>query len=300
MNIVTGAFGYIGRYIAGRLLDMGEPVTALTGRPDRPNPFGSRVRAIPFAFDDPAAMAEGMRGATTLYNTYWVRFPRGELTHERAVRNSIAMFDAARQAGVRRIVHVSITGASSQSRLSYFRGKGELQEALSRLGLSYVIVRPTVVFGREDILVNNIAWILRRFPVFGLPGRGDYRLQPVSVDDVAELAVEAGHLEENVALDAVGPETYTFRELVEAIARSIGRAARLVPLPPRLAYLAAWGLGRLVNDVVLTWDEVEGLMAGLLVSEGTPTGRTRLSQWLAEHADGLGVSYASEMARHYR
>ena len=157
-----------------------------------------------------------------------------------------------------------------------------------------------MIFGAEDILINNIAWLLRRFPVFAVPGRGDYRLQPVFVEDVAEIAVTAAHRDDNIAIDAVGPEVYTFDQLVRTIAGTVHRRARLVHLSPGLALLLSRLVGYLTKDVVLTSDEVEGLMATLLVSEGPATGETRLSDWLRQVGGSLGTRYASELARHYR
>lgn len=300
LNVVTGAFGYTGRYIARRLLSMGEQVATLTGHPERPNPFGGQVRVARFRFDDEGELARSLEGATTLYNTYWVRFPRGEVTFDKAVENTLVLIRAARQAGVRRLVHISITNASVDSPLPYFRGKGVLERAIAGAGLSYAIIRPTVVFGPGDVLINNIAWFLRKFPVFAVFGAGNYPIQPVHVEDVAELAVSAAQAEGNVALDAVGPETYTFDEMVRLIAETVGSRARLAHLPPRLAHLLTRVAGCLVRDVVLTSDEVAGLMAGLLVSQDSPTGSTRLSDWLGQNAEVVGTGYASELRRHYR
>ena len=300
LNVVTGAFGYTGRYIARRLLSMGEQVATLTGHPERPNPFGGQVRVARFRFDDEGELARSLEGATTLYNTYWVRFPRGEVTFDKAVENTLALIRAARQAGVRRLVHISITNASVDSPFPYFWGKGVLERAIAGAGLSYAIIRPTVVFGPGDVLINNIAWFLRKFPVFAVFGAGDYPIQPVHVEDVAELAVSAAQAEGNVALDAVGPETYTFDEMVRLIAETVGSRARLAHLPPRLAHLLIRVAGCLVRDVVLTSDEVAGLMAGLLVSQDSPTGSTRLSDWLGQNAGVVGTGYASELRRHYR
>lgn len=299
MNVVTGAFSYTGKYIARRLLAMGEPVRTLTGHPGRLDPFGGRVEAMPLTFDRPAELTGALRGASTLYNTYWVRFEYGKVTFESAVQNTLNLFQAAREAGVGRIVHVSITGASVQSALPYFRGKGRLEEALATSGLSYAILRPTLIFGREDILINNIAWMLRTFLVFAVPGDGRYRVQPVYVDDVAQIAVDAGHQTANLVLDAVGPETYAYEDLMRLVAGAVGRRARIVHLPPALMLLASRLLGGLVRDVVLTRDEIAGLMAGLLVSGGPPTGTTRLSRWLLENAASVGARYVSELERHF-
>lgn len=279
---------------------MGEPVKTLTGHPSRPDPFHGGVEVMPLAFDRPAELAGSLRGASTLYNTYWVRFEYGTATFERAIQNTLTLFQAARDAGVPRIVHLSITGARVDSALPYFRGKALLEEALTASGLGYAILRPTVIFGSEDILINNIAWILRTLPVFAIPGDGRYRVQPVYVDDVARIAVDAGHRTTNLVVDAVGPETYTYEDLVRLVAGAVGRRARIVHLPPPLVLLASRLLGALVRDVVLTRDEIGGLMAGLLVSAGSPTGTTQMSRWLLENAVTVGARYASELERHYR
>ena len=299
ISVVTGAFGYTGRYIAQRLLDGGATVRTLTRNPASASPFGDRVERRPLDFNNSEQLTDGLRGADTLFNTYWIRFARGTVNHDTAVRNSRNLIDAAAAAGVQRIVHISITNADAESPLPYFRGKGLVEEHIRNSGLAYSIIRPTVIFGREDILINNIAWFLRRFPVFPIAGRGDYRLQPVFVDDVARLAVESASADGNTTLDAVGPETFTFRELVNQIRQTTGGRARLLHLPSALTYSAATLVGLALRDVVLTRDEIDGLMAGHLVSSDPPTGTTRLTDWMRQHRDTLGHRYASELARHY-
>ena len=300
LSIVTGAFGYTGRYIAQRLLDGSATVRTLTRNPASASPFGDRVERRPLDFNNSEQLTDGLRGADTLFNTYWIRFARGSINHDTAVSNTRNLVDAAVAAGVQRIVHISITSADATSPLPYFRGKGLVEDHIRNSGLPYSIIRPTVIFGREDILINNIAWFLRRFPVFPIAGRGDYRLQPVFVDDVASLAVESASADGNTTLDAVGPETFTFKELLQEIRQTTGGRARLLHLPPALAYTAATLVGLALRDVVLTRDEIDGLMAGHLVSSDLPTGTTRLTDWMRQHRDTLGHRYASELARHYR
>ena len=304
LNAVTGAFGYSGRYIARRLLDQGKRILTLTGHPDRPNPFGGSVAIVPFNFERPAALARSLEGVETLYNTYWVRFSRGPATYDRAVRNIKTLFNAAKAAGVRRVVHLSIANPSSGSPLPYYRGKAEVETALVESGMTYGILRPTLLFGgltpAEDVLINNIAWLLRHFPVFVIPGEGRYGVQPIHVDDLAELAVRLGAETKNAIADAAGPETFTFEELVRLVARAAGSRAWIFHAPPGLALLAARALGLFVGDVLLTPDEVKGLMGNLLVSKAPPAGRTRLSAWLAENAHLMGARYASEVRRHFR
>ena len=300
LSVVTGAFGYTGRYIAQRLLESGQRVRTLTRNPASASPFGDRVERRPLDFNDAAQLAESLQGADTLYNTYWIRFARGPVNHDTAVQTSRSLIDAAVAAGVRRVVHVSITGASSDSPLPYFRGKGQVESHIRESGLAYSIIRPTVIFGREDILINNIAWFLRRFPVFPVAGRGDYPVQPVFVDDVAQLSVDSASGSSNVTLDAVGPETYTFDELARTIRQTTGGRARIAHLPPWLVFASASLMSLILRDVVLTRDEIDGLMAGHLVSADPPTAATRLSDWMRNHRDALGRRYASELARHYR
>ena len=299
VHAVTGAFGYSGSHIARLLLDRGEQVRTLTGHPDRPDPFGGRVEVARFRFDEPSAMREALADVRVLYNTYWVRFDHGTATFSRAVENSKALFRAAADAGVERIVHTSITNPSRHSPLPYFRGKAAVEEALLEAGIPHAILRPAVFFGGRDVLVNNIAWLLRHLPVFGIAS-GAYGIQPVHVEDFARLAVEHGEGRADVVLDAVGPETFAFDEFVRLIRRGVGSRA-LVARVPRWALLAtARFVGSVVGDVVLTRDEVAGLTSNLLVSKRPPTAGARFSDWLAEHAAELGVEWGSELARHYR
>ncbi len=297
LHVVTGAFGYSGKYIAARLLAQGRRVRTLTNSRERSNPFGGQVEAHPFNFDDPPRLVESLRGVAVLYNTYWVRFNTTEFKHAVAVENTLRLFEAARQAGVSRVVHVSITNPSENSPLEYFSGKARLEHALIESGLSYAVLRPTVLFGKEDILVNNIAWTLRRLPVFGVFGNGQYRLQPIYVDDLARLAVEQGRERANRCIDAIGPETFTYRELVRQIGIIIGKPRPIVSVPPLLGYVAGSLIGKLVGDVMITREEIEGLMQGLLCTDSPPAGPTRLTDWAREHASTLGFKYASELAR---
>ena len=299
-DAVTGAFGYTGKYITQRLIAAGRRVVTLTSRPDRPNPFGEEVTAAPFDFDQPDKLVRTLRGVDTLYNTYWVRFNYGGTTYDQAVANSKVLFSAAAEAGVRRLVHVSITNPSLDSKLPYFRGKALLEAALKETGLSHAILRPAVIFGKEDILINNIAWLLRRFPIFAIPGNGAYRLQPIYVEDMADLAVAAGRAADNQLVDAIGPETFTFDELVRAIAATVGSRTWITHAPPGLALFVSRFISRFVNDVLLTRDEVDGLLADLLVTDSPPAGTTRLSDWMRENAATLGSRYASELKRHFR
>lgn len=297
---VTGAFSYSGKYITRRLLARGEEVITLTGHPGRSDPFEGKVKAYPLNFQDETELIASLRGVHTFFNTYWVRFDHDANTQPRAVENTRKLVQAAVKAGVQRIVHISITNPSLDSDLPYFWGKAANEQTIMASGLPYAILRPTVLFGAEDILINNIAWLLRRFPFFAIPGDGQYRLQPVFVGDLAELAVDVGYAQDNVIWDAVGPDIFTFEELVRLISRTLGLNRGLLHVPPRIALAAAQFLSLFVGDVLLTTEEVEGLMAGLLVSGEPPRCETHLATWLQKNKESVGIRYASELERHYK
>jgi len=299
LDVVTGAFSYTGRFIAPRLLARGRRLRTLTNHPDPEHPLARRIETRPLDFDRPGPLAEALRGADTLYNTYWVRSTHGAASFAQAVRNTTALVEAARAAGVRRLVHVSIANPTPAA-LPYYRGKAQLEEVVRGSGLAYAIVRPTLLFGHGDVLINNIAWFLRHLPVFGIPGDGRYRLQPVFVEDYADRIVEAGAMDENVIIDVAGPEIFTFEELVRTLRDAIGCRTALIHLPPSLTLAGTRAVSLFLSDMALTASELRGLMAELLVSSQPSTCPTRLSDWLRIAADTLGRRYASELDRHYR
>ena len=299
-DVVTGAFGYTGKYITRRLLAAGRAVRTLTGHAHRPDPFGGRVQVAALDFRNPEALTESIRGASVLYNSYWVRFSHGRVTFSEAVENSKILIRAAKDAGVGKVVHISIANPSIDSHLPYYAGKARVEQAIIDSGLPYAILRPIVIFGAEDILINNIAWFVRHFPVFAIPGSGEYQIQPIFVEDMADLAVNAARADGNLVLDAVGPEIFSFNELAQLIASSVGSKIKVVHVPPGLLRPMLRLLEPFVGDVVLTREEIDGLLENLLVSRQTPTGTTRLSDWLERNASTVGTTYASELKRHYR
>ena len=300
LNIVTGATGYTGKYVTRRLLAMGQQVKSLTNHPHRENPFGDKVSMLPYNFENPEALVESLRGATTLYNTYWVRFSYGKVTFDTAIKNTKVLIEAAKRAGIRRIIHVSIANPDSTSELPYYQGKGLLEQVVIESGLSYAIIRPTVIFGHEDILINNIAWLLRKSPIFAIVGSGEYKIQPIFIEDMANLMVMASEQKENIILDAVGPETFTFNKLVELIKSKLHSMAKIIHISPRAMLSLSRLIGYVVKDVILTKEEVDGLLANLLISSQTPTGSTQFTEWLGKNTATLGTHYSSELGRHYR
>jgi nucleoside-diphosphate-sugar epimerase len=299
-DVVTGAFSFTGRHIARRLLAQERRVRTLTRRPQPPGTEDIKVDVAPLQFKDRAALVESLRGADVLYNTYWVRFRHGKVGFGDAVANTRTLVGAAVEAGVRKVVHISVSNPSIDSHLDYYAGKARTEDIVRNSGLRWAIVRPTLVFGTGDILINNIAWLLRRMPIFPIPGLGGYRVQPVAVEDVAEIATWAAEQSDNITVDAAGPDTVTYGEFVEGIAIAVGRRPRFVYTSPRLTLWAGNIVAARLRDVMLTKEELQGLMEDLLVSHEKPRGARRMDNWLLSSADTLGRTYASELDRHWR
>jgi NADH dehydrogenase len=296
-HVITGALGYTGKVVAEQLIERAIPLRTLTNSPNRPNPFGDAIDIKPLSFDNPDALAHSLDGAAVLYNTYWVRFNHKLFTFEQAVTNTKILFEAAKRAGVGRIVHVSILHADEADDLGYYKGKHELEEALVETGIPHSIIRPGVLFGRSDILVNNIAWVLRRMPIFGVFGDGSYRLRPLHVEDMASLLVEHANMSGDFTVDAVGPEEFSYIGLVRTLAEILQVRRPIMRIPSPIAFACSKLLNPFVKDVIITKEEVKGLMRGLLDSQNPSTGTIKLTQWAKEHRDTLGYRYASEVGR---
>ncbi len=304
LHVVTGAFGYSGRWIAHRLLEKGIRVRTLTNAVGRDDPFDGRVEVHSLDFDNHAALVESLRGAQVLYNTYWVRYnhPRRNFEHGIAVENSRRLFAAAAEAGVERIVHFSVAHPHKAPDWTYFRGKVAVEGLLHDSEHSYAILRPTVLFGGgRNVLINNIAWMLRKFPVFGVFGMGNYPIQPVHVKDVARVAVEQGELRENVTIDVTGPETFRYKEYIGLMAKSMGLRRLILPMPSTVGWVFGKFVGLILQDLVITRAEIRGLKRGLMASDEKPLGVHKFSEWIAEHGNELGIAYQNDLKeRRYR
>ncbi len=297
IDAVTGAFGFSGQVIAEKLLEKGIQVRTLTNSPNRQSPLQGKVEVRSLNFNNKREIIDSLSGVTTLYNNYWVRFNCRDFDHDRAVRNSEILVEAAKEAGVRRLVHVSITNPDPSSRLSYFRGKAQVEQIVQDSGIPYAILRPAILYGPNDILVNNIAWMLRRFPIFLLIGRGKQLIQPVYVGDFAEIAVDAGMQHNNCILNAIGPETFEFRELVHCIRDALNESTQIMPFPKIFVYLLTRIGNGIMGDYILTWDEIEALNQNLLFVNDSPLGKTKFSDWIVENANRMGNRYSNELLR---
>ena len=304
MHVVTGAFGYTGRWIAHHLLEKGVQVRTLTNAVGRDDPFDGRIEVHPLDFDDHATLVESLREAEVLYNTYWVRYNhrRRNFEHGIAVENSKRLFKAAAEAGVERIVHFSVAHPHKAPDWTYFCGKVAVEKYLNDSDYCFAILRPTVLFGgHRNVLINNIAWMLRKFPIFGVFGMGNYPIQPVHVKDVARVAVEQGESRENVTIDVTGPETFRYKEYIGMMAKSMSLRRIILPMPPFVGWLFAKFLGLLLQDLVITRAEIKGLRRGLMASDEDPLGQLKFSEWIAEHGKDFGKRYQNDLKeRKYR
>jgi uncharacterized protein YbjT (DUF2867 family) len=297
---VTGAFSYSGAAIAGELQRRGRHVRTLTAHPDRAPSSGSPVEVHPLDLTDGATLRRSLSGVDTLYNTYWVRFPQGGSTFESAVENSRALFAAAADAGVRRIVHLSITHPDTRSPYPYFRGKALVERDLLSTGVPCAIVRPAFLFGRAGVLINNIAWMARHLPVLAVGDGGGYRVRGIHVDDLARQCADLGEQEGNVIADAVGPESMPFRTLVARVRDAVASRAPIVSVPGWALTPLATALGSAMRDRLLTGDEYHAMADGLADSDAPSSGGSRFTEWVTANADGLGRRYANDTRRRAR
>jgi uncharacterized protein YbjT (DUF2867 family) len=296
---VTGAAGFSGRFIAEALLDRGYEVQSLVSNLARKDPFEGRVRYSAYNFADFDVLKTNLKNVTTLVNTYWVRFNRGDINFELAINHSRILFNAAKAAGVERIIHISVANPSPDSELPYYRGKWQVERQLIEIGIPYTIIRPTLIFGLGDILINNIAYLLRRFPAFAIPGDGKYRIQPIHGEDLAEIVFESIDARTNLIMDAAGPEIYDYNEIVQMIASVVGSKSWIFHLQPGQAVFLASIIGRLLGDVIITREEIAGLMQNKLVSSQTALGKSSFHEWLIEYSPRIGKIYASELERNF-
>lgn len=294
---VTGAFGYSGKYITQKLFEKGYKVKTLTNSPHKKNPFENKIEVVPLSFENRDLLKENLSDINVLINTYWVRFNHRNFNHNQAVDNTKILFDAAKEAGVKKIIHISITNPDEHSDLEYFKGKGILENYLKEIMPAYAIIRPAVLFGKEDILINNIAWMIRHFPITGIFDKGDYKLQPIHVEDFADIIIQQIENPYNMIINATGPETFTYKELVSAIMKNIGIRKRIINTSPQLAYYVGKFVSFLKKDVTITKEEIKGLMQNLLYVNEEPKGKIKLTDWVKENKNTLGKKYANELLR---
>ena len=238
---IAGGSGFIGRAIARRLASTGEiKVRVLTRNPDT-----ARARlelpGVEFVRGDvgnPATLKDALAGASAIvdavqFDGYPIENPRRGFTFERIdYGGAAALIAAARQAGVAQFIYVSGAAADENSTHPGFRAKGRAERAIRESGLSYTIFRPSLVYGREDKVVNGLARAIRFAPVMGVPGTGRQNVQPVLVDDLAAcVALAVSGRGRNQTYDIGGPDLMTFDEMMKVIMDASGHRRLLFHIP---------------------------------------------------------------------
>jgi uncharacterized protein YbjT (DUF2867 family) len=298
--VITGAFSYSGSYIEEAFLEDGWTVRTLTRNPERAHRLQGKIDANPLDFEKIEDIEKDLRGASVLVNSYWVRFDHGDSSFAQAIQNSERLFQAAQRAGVKRIIHLSVSNADLDSELPYYSGKAKVENALMKLGPGISILRPTLIFGDEELLLNNIAWLLRKLPIFVIPVNGEYRLQPIYIKDLANLALRESKERGNRIIDAAGPEVLSFSDLIQKLIELTKSRTLRLHLPPRIAILLAKLLSVFLKDVLLTMDELQGLMQEKLYVGDDRIDGLKFSEWARQHAHKLGLSYTNELNRHHQ
>jgi uncharacterized protein YbjT (DUF2867 family) len=238
---VTGGTGFVGKHVIRALLRQGLHVRALVRRGSERDLQGfESIERVPGDVLAPGTLTASVEGCAAVIHLVGIireRRSRGvtfEALHTDATRNMLAL---ARAAGVRRFVHMSALGTRPGADARYHRTKWAAEEAVRASGLDWTIFRPSIIFGRGDELVTMLARMIRRLPVVPVLGTGRYRLQPIAVEQVGEAFARAVRSERSVGqvYTAAGPADYPFLEILDRIARALGRPrvrTAHVPLGP--------------------------------------------------------------------
>jgi uncharacterized protein YbjT (DUF2867 family) len=296
---LTGAFSYTGRYIGQELLRRKISFQSLTNHP-RPSVFPSAsIPVAPLQFQDAPSLIATLRKSTILVNTYWIRYPAKGISHETAVQNIEFLVQCAKQAGIHKIIHISVSNPSKDSQLSYYKGKAEAEEIIQQSGIPFTILRPTLVFGKEDVLLHNIAWLLRYFPFFVFPSPSTCFIQPIFAEEVGCFAVESIHSYPNQTMDLAGPEVVSMKEMVQKIGRATGYTRPIYSTSLGITMAAVRILNTILHDRIITEEEILGLQNNLLVSSQPPLGKISFSDWLVQEGSSLCSHYINDYKRFF-
>jgi NADH dehydrogenase len=273
---VFGGTGFLGQRVVRRLAARRVAVRVAARHPERKNPSvgvdSCSVSFVQADVNDDASVRAVVAGSAGVVNAVSLYVERGHATFGAVhVQAAARLARHAREAGVARFVHVSGIGADPHSPSSYIRSRGEGEEAVRAAFPDAIIIRPAVMFGPEDAFVAPLADLLRKSPVFPLFGRGLTRLQPVSVEDVAEAIVRTlSSPKPDRLYELGGPHICTYRNLLRKIAEHVGARPVLVPVP-----FGAWQtlgfLMELTPRPIVTRGQVE-LMAVDNVASGQCVG----------------------------
>jgi uncharacterized protein YbjT (DUF2867 family) len=236
---VFGGTGFLGRRIVRRLLGRGFTVRVAARhpkrvqavfRPDEPAPL-----AVAADVHDDVAVAAALVGAQGAVNAVSLYVETGRASFDAVhVDGAARLAKCAREVGVERLVHVSGIGADPESTAPYIRARGRGEFAVLQAFGAATLVRPAVMFGPDDAFLTRLVTLVWTLPIYPMFGRGQTRLQPVYVDDVAEAiarVLDRSDGADRPCYELGGPRIYTYQELLQSIANEMGTRVRTVPMP---------------------------------------------------------------------
>ena len=269
---VFGGTGFLGRRVVRRLLERDFSVRVAARHPERVAALFPDVQldAIHADVNDDRSVAAAVAGVAGVVNAVSLYRESGPQTfHSVHVEAATRVARLAREAGVGRFIHVSGVGADAESASPYIRSRGKGEKAV-REAFPAAIIRPSIMFGRGDAFLIPISRMLRRLPVFPLFGRGQTQLQPAYVEDVADaIARVMQNAHSLMCYELGGPRVYTYRSLLEVIARHVGKKPRLVPMPFGLWHALA-AVAEMLPEPAITRNQVELMQLDNLTSPGVP------------------------------
>lgn len=265
---ITGATGFVGGHLAARLVADGYRIRCLVRRPDHPRAGYLEELGAELAAGDvlkPASLKAAAQGCgAAIHLVGIIMEPPGvsfRQVHVEGTRNILA---AAAAAGIRRYIHMSALGAGPNATTTYFQTKWEGEEAVRASGLDYTIHRPSIIYGPGGEFINMLLRQVRLLPLVPVIGDGNYRLQPVSVHDVAacfSLSLANDHsIGETFELG--GPEALTYNEMLQVFCRVLGKRRGLVHLPLALVRPVVQLLEKVMRRPPVTTDQLKMLLAG--------------------------------------
>ncbi len=219
---LTGASGYVGNYILRDLVKAGYEVNCLIrkGSEKKLRMKGKKIKIFYGDITDSAAVAKAMKGCKAVINLVAIRREHRKQTFENVIfggtKNCV---DAAKKHGIKRFIQMSVLGAKRNAETKFWQAKWEAEEYVRKSDLTYTIFRPSFIFSKEDISINEFARLIKKFPVFPIFGDGEYKSQPVYVEDVSAAFAKAIKLRdvENGIFEVGGPKKYTFNELIATL-----------------------------------------------------------------------------------
>jgi NADH dehydrogenase len=272
---VFGGTGFLGRHVVRHLRAQGFAVRVATRHPRRADATFASEPGIEAGYvdvHDRSSVAVALASAFGAVNAVSLYVERGTETFDQVhVQAARGIAEAARQAGVQRLVQISGIGADPASPSLYVRKRGEGEQAVRAAFSDAVIVRPAVMFGTDSGFITAVLGLLRRLPVYPLFGRGHTRLQPASVEDVAEAItrIMLRSAPEPKLYEFGGPRIFTYEEFLRTVAQEAGLRARLLPLP-----FGAWHMLARVAEILphppVTRNQVELMEVDTVVSPGMP------------------------------